>query len=268
MKKLILLSLLLIATPALATTSSIDRNPGNVTTVTFPFGESITNPADGDMCFNGLLGTNNENICFDFESGFSNIMDLKSNTGVTTFRHLSMTDSWSADFGTSYGSGSNGFLGMVSTGNDSLQLSMILNGATASGYLTVVEGSARGNANRSPLAVTTNPTIRMYGAGSADPLDYGDIYQNGTDFNITTGSGALVFTPAGTETRVTGSLTVSSTIQGTSTGSLGWNKATAANQACNVTCTSAAVFGYDSGTNTIVSATDATADMCICAGTT
>lgn len=40
----------------------------------------------------------------------------------------------------------------------------------------------------------------------------------------------------------------------------------AANTACTTTCTSAAMFGYDSGTNLPVGPTDATADACFCMG--
>lgn len=45
---------------------------------------------------------------------------------------------------------------------------------------------------------------------------------------------------------------------------LGWAVTSGANTACNTTCTSACVFGWD-GTN-IVACTDATADKCLCAG--
>ncbi len=52
---------------------------------------------------------------------------------------------------------------------------------------------------------------------------------------------------------------------------LGWSVPVAANQACNTTCTSACVVGFDQGTlgavlPSMVSCTDATADDCLCAG--
>lgn len=46
----------------------------------------------------------------------------------------------------------------------------------------------------------------------------------------------------------------------------GWSIQSAANQACTTTCTSAAVMGFDSGTNLPVSPSSALADACLCAG--
>jgi hypothetical protein len=50
------------------------------------------------------------------------------------------------------------------------------------------------------------------------------------------------------------------------TGSIGWSKVSAANQACTTTCTSACVFGQDTATMAITDCADATSDVCICAG--
>lgn len=49
---------------------------------------------------------------------------------------------------------------------------------------------------------------------------------------------------------------------------LGWSIQAAANQACNTTCSTACVFGFDTalGGTDLVSCTDATADRCLCAG--
>lgn len=48
---------------------------------------------------------------------------------------------------------------------------------------------------------------------------------------------------------------------------LGWSAVNAANQACNTTCTSACVFGMNTGAlGNFVGCADATADTCICAG--
>lgn len=59
----------------------------------------------------------------------------------------------------------------------------------------------------------------------------------------------------------TGQLTSSATSD------LGWTPVNAANQACNTTCTSACVFGMNTGAlGNFVSCSDATADTCICAG--
>lgn len=52
----------------------------------------------------------------------------------------------------------------------------------------------------------------------------------------------------------------------TGTGDFGWSVQSAANTACTTTCTAPAVYGYDSGTNLPVGPSDATADVCLCAG--
>lgn len=53
----------------------------------------------------------------------------------------------------------------------------------------------------------------------------------------------------------------------TSTSDNGWSVQNAANQACNTTCTSACVFGMNTGAlGNFVACTDATADTCVCAG--
>lgn len=65
---------------------------------------------------------------------------------------------------------------------------------------------------------------------------------------------------------VVGSIQFSTTLTGTSTTNIGWTKATAANQACNTTCTTACVFGQNTADFSIVDCGDTTADACICAG--
>lgn len=56
-------------------------------------------------------------------------------------------------------------------------------------------------------------------------------------------------------------------ITSTATGALGWAPVAGANTACNTTCTSACVFGIDTAApQTWLACTDATADMCLCAG--
>lgn len=60
------------------------------------------------------------------------------------------------------------------------------------------------------------------------------------------------------------------TIKSSRTTDLGWSVQSAADQACNTTCTSACVLGFNltagNITGTILACTDATADVCLCAG--
>ena len=50
------------------------------------------------------------------------------------------------------------------------------------------------------------------------------------------------------------------------TDSIGWAGVAGANTACNTTCVSGCVFGQDTATMAMVACTDATADLCLCAG--
>jgi signal peptide peptidase SppA len=66
----------------------------------------------------------------------------------------------------------------------------------------------------------------------------------------------------------TGGVTSPSTnaLELTSATSMGWTLVSGANTACNTTCTHACVFGQDTATYALVACTDATADICLCAG--
>ena len=60
------------------------------------------------------------------------------------------------------------------------------------------------------------------------------------------------------------------TLASTRTTDIGWTVQSAANQACNTTCTNACVIGFEitaTVTTAVVACTDATADSCLCAGT-
>lgn len=77
------------------------------------------------------------------------------------------------------------------------------------------------------------------------------------------------FTAGGTSrgTLSSAGLALSVKMTSSATTDLGWSVQSAANQACNTTCTSACVFGADTATDfDAVACTDATADVCICAG--
>lgn len=57
------------------------------------------------------------------------------------------------------------------------------------------------------------------------------------------------------------------TLIGAGTSNIGWTPVAAANQACNTTCVAPCVYGIDSAApQTWLLCTDATADMCLCAG--
>jgi hypothetical protein len=63
-----------------------------------------------------------------------------------------------------------------------------------------------------------------------------------------------------------GAITITDTFVSSFTSSIGWSAQRADNQACNTTCTSACVAGTNSGDSAFLSCSDATADACLCAG--
>ncbi len=59
------------------------------------------------------------------------------------------------------------------------------------------------------------------------------------------------------------------TVRSSATADIGWSVVTGADTACNTTCTSACVFGFNITAGvpgTLLACTDATADVCLCAG--
>lgn len=62
------------------------------------------------------------------------------------------------------------------------------------------------------------------------------------------------------------SITLTGTLTSSRTTDFGWSVVSVANQACNTTCTSACIVGFDQGTPSMVGCTNATADQCLCAG--
>lgn len=63
-----------------------------------------------------------------------------------------------------------------------------------------------------------------------------------------------------------GTLTTDVKFTSKATSDIGWSIQSAANQACNTTCTHACVFGQETTSKAILACTDATADTCLCAG--
>ena len=61
-------------------------------------------------------------------------------------------------------------------------------------------------------------------------------------------------------------LNASGAVTFTSATNIGWSVVAGANTACNTTCTNACVFGQNTGDMAIVDCANATADVCVCAG--
>lgn len=113
---------------------------------------------------------------------------------------------------------------------------------------------------------TDNGTINIAGGGGVASSGRGSYIairgneaSNGKLDIVEGANGGGVSITAGTTT-ITGALTSSKTTD------LGWTIVSVANQACNTTCTSACVFGQETTSKAILACTDATADLCLCAG--
>lgn len=128
---------------------------------------------------------------------------------------------------------------------------------------------ALGNAsNKIANGNFTSLTIGSLTVSSSVP---GDLLVSATStsaFIVEQGGGADIFT-VDTQTptiTVNSPITTNNTFTSSRTTDLGWSVVNATNQACNTTCTSACVVGIDNITTAFLACTDATADSCLCAG--
>ena len=159
--------------------------------------------AAGKLTLAGIGNTNNENLTLDFENS-ANVVVLGTTTGVT-FMNFPFSINVLDDVFIYWGSGSDSKIDWETTGNDNLQLGLACGAATDSGYFSIMEYADIGNANRSPLATSANPILRIYSAYEPSATDYGEFYHDGTNFNIGLGEGLLA---------VGGSVTSTGTVTG------------------------------------------------------
>jgi len=65
-------------------------------------------------------------------------------------------------------------LAWETTGNDNAQITTEVGSATASGYISIMEGADKGNANRSPSGTSADPVLRVYSSDETQANDYID----------------------------------------------------------------------------------------------
>ena len=94
------------------------------------------------------------------------------------------------------GSSGDNRMAHTSTGNDNLQLAIRGYGYMYSGYLSLMELSDLGHANRSPSSYTNHPTLRIYADGVVSETDHIQFYHDATEGHIQTGDGDVVIAPA------------------------------------------------------------------------
>ncbi len=138
-------------------------------------------------------------------------------------------------------------------------------GSAALGDLTTgTLNTALGNQTGRGITTGSGNTVLGAGVGSlATGLTNNIIVANGT--------GAVKAQHDATNWTLTGGVIGTSTVTSSSTGSLGWAVVDGADDtACTTQCTSAAVFGFNLAAGAtapvLVGPSDATADICLCAG--
>ena len=150
--------------------------------------------AAGVLTLAGIGGTNNENLLLNFE-GTANIVRATTATAANLILQLAtgvnatlyMYDSQKFVIG----NGNDSAFEWTTVGNDNLQLGLAVGSAPQSGYLSLMEYADIDDVDRSPLATSVNPVLRIYSADATSATDYGEFYQDGTNFNIGLGEGTL-----------------------------------------------------------------------------
>jgi hypothetical protein len=128
----------------------------------------------------------------------------------------------------------------------------------------------------SAIIVNSSEQMRFFGASGGFAFDTaatssGDVADNGVINLKNDNYISWEASPAGTDIYigVDSSEILNTNADGfrvTSTGTIGWSVVAGADTACSTTCTAACVFGQNTATYAIVDCADATADVCVCAG--
>lgn len=161
-----------------------------------------------------------------------------------------------------------------------IQMTNLIYGNTASDQWVTFLKSRSATADGNTIVQSGDGVAHLVGYGANgttfDPSMAIDFVIDGTPGASADMPGAIIFktSPDGSATLAQvlklgndKAATFSGALTSTATGALGWTPVAGANTACNTTCTSACVYGIDSAApQTWLACTDATADMCLCAG--
>lgn len=117
---------------------------------------------------------------------------------------------------------------------------------------------------------SSTPAINMSQTFNSGGTSFNAAFWNITNTASAAGSRFVTYRISNTEVAgvdLSGNINTAGTVTSSKTTDFGWSVQAAANQACNTTCTSACVFGWDTAAGEVaVACTDATADKCLCAG--
>ena len=252
--------------------------------------------ASGVLTVAGIGNTNNENLTFNFES-ISNTVTISSTTGASPVAFISAVR-LNDDNGLLFGISNDArFEWDTSETNDTLKLTTAVGSSAQSGNIIICETADKDTNFGVPTV--SNPTLRIQSADATTTDDYIQLYHDQSRARIQSGDGLIgiggidktnnedllwdfettsntVAVTSGTGVTTLAINGIAQTTDGniqtsSKTTDAGWTVVTGASTACNTTCTSACVVGFDTGTvgvalAHIVACTDASADECLCAG--
>lgn len=168
-----------------------------------------------------------------------------------------------------------GFLAnQITGGSSALNFSFLGNNVLQNNDdINMKKSSATGYIRSYETAGTKNIYLSHDGTNGAVGVSAGSLILGTDASSYVIASGSLGIIPLSSNSMDLGidlfefkNINIAGTISSDRTTTIGWVVKSQANTACTTTCTSAAVFGWDAGATTIVDATDATADKCVCAG--
>ncbi len=163
--------------------------------ITLQNGELISNSTDGIICLAGGGGTNNEDICFDFEIIADRVV-FSTNTGASLLDFSGHNFLHRDDLGVFFGGSQDSFIVWETTGNDNLQIGTVVGSADSSGYVSLMEKADLGTANRSPSGTSPDLVLRVYSSDATVATDYIEMSHNQTNGVIATGVGQIIIDSA------------------------------------------------------------------------
>jgi len=143
----------------------------------------------GVLTLGGTGGSNNENLTIDFET--NTFPSLGSTSGASLFSFGTLRPIVPIDINLEFGSSPDASITYESTGNDNWQFGTQVGSATGSGYMSLMEKADLGDADRSPLATSADPVLRVYSSDATAPLDYIEMYHDQTSARLYGGSGTF-----------------------------------------------------------------------------
>ena len=144
----------------------------------------------GTLVLGGFGNTNNEKLALDFEQS-TNAVRFETSTSINSISLINMDLSFADVWGLIFGGGIDARMRWETTNNDSLQIGTGVGETTATGYISIMERADMSNANRSPLAASVDPVLRVYSSDATEALDYIEMFHDRVLGVIKNGGGDL-----------------------------------------------------------------------------